>query len=666
MMGRHLEVALALLLAACTFTGLGNYTLLCVPGALGCSGQQPQICNGAGTGWDNQGTACSGSKPACAAGSCVACTVGSALCPDLVCTPGSLGCDGEQPQACNESGTAWQTTGAPCSGVYPACLAGACVLCGPGTTECTDAGHVKTCDAHGKAWGAPASCASHTCVKTGDAGLRGACEGICGPTQTRCADALHAQTCDATGQWSAPSLCSSQACVNDGCTCVCAPGALGCNGQQPQTCSSLGQWANTGAACSTATTCIGGLCTGECGPTQTKCADDLHVVTCGPTGGWTAPAACPSQACVGNSCTGVCAPGTTQCSGNGVQTCSSVGQWSAAVACGASAPACCAGACTSEQTDPRNCGACATVCSSGHCYRGFCDGVIVPSAAVEPDSSLIAVDATSVYWVDSPASGNSDGILKASLASGTVSTLATAQLNVGALAIDANNAYWLVRNAANTSTSVVQAPLTGGTPITLGAAAPSRGTLAVGAADVYWGPGTGGVLTMPIGGGSMTTFATLGSSICGGEVTGASIAVNSTDLFCAGAGGLVRLPFGAGSTTTLATAAVVPLLDPLALDATNVYTQGKGSVLLQVPIGGGSALTLATTSQTVLSAVGVTAASVYWQDLTLNKVPIGGGVVTTLVPVTGGSGVSLAWTVDATSLYVGGLNGAHGIVMMPN
>jgi len=599
---RHALVTLALLAAACTFTGLGNYTLLCVPGAAGC--------------------------------------------------------DGSHPATCNPAGTAFVDTGNDCAAPAGACFAGSCVLCSPGATECADEAHVKTCGSNGQSWSAPASCGDQTCVSGADGGATGSCQGVCAPKATRCTDDAHVETCDPTGNWGSPTVCGSQACVNGGCTGVCAPGALGCQDQQPATCNSFGQWANTGAACSTATTCVSGLCTGECGPTQTKCADDLKVITCSPTGAWNAPAACASQACVGGACTGVCAPGTTQCSGNGVQTCSSVGQWGAVVGCGASARACCAGACTSVQSDPKNCGACGVICPSGDCYREFCDGFLVSQSGVTqapPPTPAIAVDATSLYWT----TGVGGAVMKASLsyvAGGSVTTLASSQAApANSLAVDASSVYWINSGGYPANRTLMKVPLEGGSPSTV-ASAPEIGFMVLDAADVYWTSST--LMQTPIAGGASTTVASGGAPANGLH----SLAIDSANLYAivGGSSALVQLPLGGGVPVTLSASASYVA----GSDGTSVaWFSGSGAALqlLQTPVGGGSTVTLATTASQPLDMV-VNGSTVYWVEglapTMLKKVPIGGGATTTVVS-------SSAWiyriAVDATSVYLFGAN----ITMIP-
>jgi sulfatase modifying factor 1 len=117
----------------------------CAPGALGCSGQQPQQCNGSGTAWQNLGPACSGATPACSNGAC------------SVCVAGALGCNGSQPQRCNTTGTACQDVGSVCAGITSTCLDGLCASTTGTSCQAGGAG-MTTCGAGGS--GSESCCAS--------------------------------------------------------------------------------------------------------------------------------------------------------------------------------------------------------------------------------------------------------------------------------------------------------------------------------------------------------------------------------------------------------------------------------------------------------------------------------------------------------------------------
>jgi hypothetical protein len=133
-------------------------------------------------------------------------------------------------------------------------------------------------------------------------------------------------------------------------------------------------------------TCIGGSCTGECGPGETQCSGNSALQTCEATGTWGAPVQCTGRACVvaadagtGSrvaSCGGACSPGTTQC-GTGsmakyVQTCDGTGAWTTAtVAC----------------TDVCSAGQCAGNCAPGQTECGTSNNVLTcPTSGSWPTS----------------------------------------------------------------------------------------------------------------------------------------------------------------------------------------------------------------------------------------------------------------------------------------
>lgn len=176
--------------------------------------------------------------------------------PDGGCSPvGALDCSGTQPVIC--TGGSWQPVGAPCTGTTPVCIKGACDACTPGSVQCNGQ-QPQTCDPSGAWQDLGAACQNQTCVT-------GACEGLCAPGQSMCAG-NSVQSCGPGGQWGSPTPCTNQACLNGACTGVCTPGAVGCNGQQPQTCDVTGNWQPSGAACTASQSCDSqtGACVDDC------------------------------------------------------------------------------------------------------------------------------------------------------------------------------------------------------------------------------------------------------------------------------------------------------------------------------------------------------------------------------------------------------------------
>jgi sulfatase modifying factor 1 len=130
-----------------------------------------------------------------------------------------------------------------------------------------------------------------------------------------------------------------------GCPCNAQATEIGCNGyaQMGRLVCTNGVW-TAGTACSAGSNCDtrpgNGL--GTCATIDPNCMSaqpneyvcvGSAVIQCGPDLVSETPSTTCSNACVDGGCTGVCTPGATQCVGNGVQTCSALGQWSTASAC---------------------------------------------------------------------------------------------------------------------------------------------------------------------------------------------------------------------------------------------------------------------------------------------------------------------------------------------
>ena len=293
---------------------------VCTPGVLGCSGRQPQLCDGVGQ-WQSTGAACTGQ--ACVNGACTG-----------MCAPGDTRCSGDAVQTCNPSGV-W---GAPASCSSQACVSGACAgACTPGAKQCSGNG-VETCGAAGT-WKPPIPCLGQACVG-------GACTGACTPGATRC-NGQEPQSCDASGLWqSSGAACAGSAPVCLGGQCVaCTPGSTTCFGNSISVCTAAGQWVQS-ATC-TGQACVSGACTGACAPGSTQCSGNARE-TCDANGQWSAPSACAQP-------TPDCNAGTCAC----LETT-------------------CSGTCVDPVIDPSNCGGCGQACSSNHvtpaCVSGACTG----------------------------------------------------------------------------------------------------------------------------------------------------------------------------------------------------------------------------------------------------------------------------------------------------
>ena len=237
------------------------------------------------------------------------------------CEPGSRGCSGKVPQACDGQGK-WQSE-APCA--YVCTGAGQCEgECEPGERQCQ--GNVpQTCNASGQ-WESGAACAN-VCSS-------GNCVSACTEGEEQC-NGSAPQTC-VSGEWQAGESCP-YVCAAGECTGQCVPNDKQCSGQVPQTCDGAGQW-QSGGACSYA--CDAGQCVGVCvaGETETQsCGNCGHKSRSCQGGQWTAWSGCTGE--------GVCAPSATQACGDvGTQTCTSSCTWGSCVCSKAS------------ETEPCDCG----------------------------------------------------------------------------------------------------------------------------------------------------------------------------------------------------------------------------------------------------------------------------------------------------------------------
>jgi len=263
------------------------------------------------------------------------------------------------------------------------------------------------------------------------------------------------------------------------------------------------------------------------------------------------------------------------------------------------------------------------------------------------------VDGTSVYWTNAPASTatvtNPGSVMKASLASGTATTLATGQADPENMALDTSAVYWT--NSVNGG-AVVKATLDGATVTTLAPGENFPRGIAVVGTTVYWancGGATGGVgsaVRDEAGGGLGDFVATQGAwgLVAAGDVVYWSDFTAGTVTAVANGG---TLAFSVGGLTQP---------QALAIDTANIYWTEVSSGAIKAasisvhpgqeyPIAGGRA------QPTALASDGT---NVYWTEVgtgggLVMKAPVaGGGAVTTLATgQLGAAGVA----VDGTSVY---------------
>jgi hypothetical protein len=279
------------------------------------------------------------------------------------------------------------------------------------------------------------------------------------------------------------------------------------------------------------------------------------------------------------------------------------------------------------------------------CTPGTTNGAPMALATDASPVMALAVDATSVYWLDWQ--GN---VMKVSKCGGTATTLASAGPAYGGtnasgagggagLAIDSENAYW-----ADSPGDVLAVPLAGGRPTTLASNVPGVAGMTLRNTELYWVRGFG-VEAMPIQGGVPSLLAKTFDYSPSPSIP----AADDTSIYWVADDGVFRVPWAGGAMATLAKAS--PITAGLAIDDANVYWS-EGASILSTPKTGGPSVTLATDQ---IGATGFAAdgQNVYW---TIGSPASTGAVVR--VPVAGGSLVVLAsgpWfgpiALDDTSVY---------------
>jgi hypothetical protein len=309
----------------------------------------------------------------------------------------------------------------------------------------------------------------------------------------------------------------------------------------------------------------------------------------------------------------------------------------------------CAGACVDPLTDDGNCGGCGLSCPGG-CSMGECTVTLATGSIVDFD-----VAGATVYFIDGQP-GVSAAIEAVPVTGGTATTIVSSRpYDFSEITADASNVYFTYQDSSQ-SGYVAKATIAGGTITTIATMQQAPSTIEVDATTVYWVDGYGNLGMSPIATPAPQLLMPMMAQ------AGTGLALGNTDVYWASANdGLVSAPLGGGQISTIFTG----LVFGVAADASNVYLAnnatdngfGTGTnAILKAPVGGGVATTLvAAKGPMALAADGT---SVYWTDFsgTLMKVAAKGGVVSTLVAAgvahLGGEYGTHALAVDATSVYV--------------
>ena len=205
-------------------------------------------------------------------------------------------------------------------------------------------------------------------------------------------------------------------------------------------------------------------------------------------------------------------------------------------------------------------------------------------------------------------------------AGGAVETLASGQNIANALAVDATHAYWASSGLAPAYAGrVSRVNRNGGSPQVLADVVRASG-IALDAAHVYTATG-GGLIELPLGGGSIRTVAPVG---------GMQLAASATDLFVLSNYQLARVDKQTGVATVVFERNVGG--SSVAVDDTHVYwtydgylgpvpQPGAGKVL-KAPLAGGSITEIAICLPKP-TAVTVDAAHVYWVHWATAEIMVG-------------------------------------------
>jgi hypothetical protein len=289
--------------------------------------------------------------------------------------------------------------------------------------------------------------------------------------------------------------------------------------------------------------------------------------------------------------------------------------------------------------------------------------------------AALAVDATSVYWVNSgydqqnppQTLQNNGSVMKVPLnGSSPPIQLVASQIVPAAIAVDATSVYWTVLSdlqGSAKSGEIRKIPIGGGAIVPLATGENYPGTLALDATNLYWAsidtlsdgyinkvPRTGGSAAPVISPSPM--YSAMALSV---DTNNVYFAEPTKDL-------VGRVAVGGGTPTIIASGQSRP--GRMAIDATYVYWVANGdSAVRKAPLGSMSATpTDVATGQSSPSAVAADSTGVYWTnsgDGTIMRAPLGGG---TPVPLAQGQVRAGAIALDAATVYWI-MSGPSGAVM---
>jgi hypothetical protein len=150
---------------------------------------------------------------------------------------------------------------------------------------------------------------------------------------------------------------------------------------------------------------------------------------------------------------------------------------------------------------------CQGACSSGHCLTTVVSTLLSPGA--------LAVDDTSIYWLDVDADGGTYSVKKASTDGALQTTLATRKGSVpvvgNPMALDDRNVYWgevTPSDGGRGGGAILAVPLDGGPITTLGLGVDTSTRVKAHGSFVYWSSSGGSITRAPKSGGPPTAVLT--------------------------------------------------------------------------------------------------------------------------------------------------------------
>ena len=306
----------------------------------------------------------------------------------------------------------------------------------------------------------------------------------------------------------------------------------------------------------------------------------------------------------------------------------------------------------SVDTDSANCGRCGHSCLGGSCVSGVCQPVAFATGQ-GPVKDLSAAGGV-VCWDNDEVSGANpiEGAVKCQKTSGSSSplTISSGAQLAGGLVADSNDVYFS-SNLRGGLGEADESPLLAAQPAQLFDLTPNlpntlmEGVAVNSAGAIYFGAG-GNILSVPVGGGTVSTLvsgATPSSTL--------SLTADISNVYWVSDHVWRASTLGASPVALAATSSGA---GGIAVDSANVYwTDVSTSNVMTVPIAGGTAVSLSPSeSSTPVTGIAVDVTGVYWatggpSSGAVLRARLGGGTVETLATGTSPHGVAL----DATSIY---------------